>query len=93
MVTKNYNISVEGKEFIYTYSNFIAKYGTSLKRIGGNNQTYDINNTAVILNLIDEKEIKLKQANNLTLIGTEKLVNKTIKEIKNKKFLLEEIIK
>ena len=91
---RNYNISVEGKEFSYVHSNFIAKYGTYLARLGINSQIYSMNNMVVILDFIDEKEINRNKeiTNNLTLIGTKRLINKTINEIKSKGFKLEEII-
>ena len=53
-----------------------------------------MNNMVVILDFIDEKEINRNKeiTNNLTLIGTKRLINKTINEIKSKGFKLEEII-
>lgn len=91
MVTRNYNIFVSEKSSEDCYIQFIKKYEKNLRRIGHGQQIYDLNDSAVIINLIDEKEINKKQTNNLTLIGKEKNIDKTIQEIKQKGFSLEKI--
>ncbi len=91
MVTKNYNIYFNGEELDYYKHKFIDQYGNNLKRLEEKSQIYDLNNTAVIISMLDKTEIKNKQTNKITFIGTKKLIDKTTKEIKSKGFSLEEI--
>ncbi len=92
MVTKNYNICPNGKDLEETYMHFAKEYSGKIKKVGINTQTFDINHTAVILNRISQEELNQKITNNFTLISTERLINKTIKEIKMNGFKLEKII-
>mgnify|MGYP001572065389 CR=1 FL=1 len=92
MVTKYYNLSKKELENWEIYGYFAAKYSNKIKEASTHPQIFDINNTAVIISLITQEKINKKQTNNLTLIGTERLINKTIKEIKMNGFKLEEII-
>ncbi len=88
---------MQGKSLEETYNQFNRLY-TNYKpnrliqcfNVNGTEvRLYDIDNLAILLSRYPEKN----SFNNLDLIGTEKLINKTIKKIKMNRFKLEEIIK
>lgn len=91
MVAKRYNISVNGEDSYDCYLGFIKQYLNNIKRVGQDPQIYEINDSAIIVNMINEKELNERWKCNLTLIGIKENINQTIEEIKQKGFTLEEI--
>ena len=95
MTTRKYNISMQGKSFEESFNQFNKLYADnkpneliqSLNVHGTDVRIYNINNLAIILSRYPNKNF----FNNLDFIGTKRLINKTIDEIQNKGFKLEEI--
>lgn len=95
MTTKDYDMSIKGKSLEETYNHFNKLYARtphseltqSMNVFGKDVSIYDTNNIAIILSKNSEFNNFFP---NLTLIGSKNHINKTIKEIKQKGFLLEE---
>jgi len=91
-----YCISFKGKSQREVYEFFDRNYSKNFKsshKLITNEllKIYNINDVAVIIETISDKK-ELKSFGNIDFVGNEKVVNKTIKGIKEKGFSLEDII-
>jgi hypothetical protein len=103
MAHRSYILSLEGKSLEETYKRFNNLYNRSIKgregdcllietrSIGNHNLcTYDIKNTAVILDRTENKD-DLNHFGNLIIIGLENLIDEVEKDIITNEFKLDGI--
>lgn len=91
MTTKDYNVFLDNDKgnLRDCYKKFSKEYIKNLREIENSYMIFDINNVAAILKILNKEELKSQIENNLTLIGIDRSINKTIQEIKSKGFSLE----